>query len=70
MPGRHHAITRQCNWNPEYYLKEAENNGPYTLEFFQKVMDGKLVIDQSYTAYLGLLRLMDAYRFGRHGSSL
>jgi hypothetical protein len=42
-------------------LKKAEDNGPYTLEFFQKVMDSKLVIDHSYTACLGLLRLMDAY---------
>lgn len=61
MPERHQAITRQRGWSPEYYLKKAEDNGPYTLEFFQKVIDSKLVIDQSYTACLGLLRLMDAY---------
>jgi hypothetical protein len=61
MPERHQAINRQRGWNPEYYLKKAEDNGPYTLEFFQKPMDSKLVIDQSYTACLGLLRLMDAY---------
>jgi hypothetical protein len=61
MPERHQAITRQRGWSPEYYLKKAEENGPFTLEFFQKVMDSKLVIDQSYTACLGLLRLMDAY---------
>lgn len=61
MPEKHQAITRQRGWSPEYYLKKAEDNGPYTFEFFQKVMESKLVIDQSYTACLGLLRLMDAY---------
>lgn len=61
MPERHQAITRQRGWSPEYYLKKAADNGPHTFEFFKKVMDSKLVIDQSYTACLGLLRLMDAY---------
>lgn len=61
MPERHQAITRQRGWSPEYYLKKAEDNGQHTLEFFKKVMDSKLVIDQSYTACLGLLRLMGAY---------
>lgn len=61
MPERHRAIDRQRGWSPGYYLKKAEDNGPHTLEFFRKVMDSKLVIDQSYTACLGLLRLMGAY---------
>lgn len=61
MPERHQAITRQRGWSSEYYLKKAEDNGPNTLEFFKKVMDSKLVIDQSYTSCLGLLRLMGAY---------
>ena len=61
MPERHQAITRQRGWSPEYYLKKAGDNGPHTLEFFKKVMDSKLVIDQSYTACLGLLRLLGAY---------
>ena len=61
MPERHQAMTRQRGWSPEYYLKKAADNGPHTLEFFQKVMDSKLVIDQSYTSCLGLLRLMGGY---------
>jgi transposase len=61
MPERHQAITRQRGWSPEYYLKKAEDNGPYTLEFFKKVMDSKLVIDQSYPSCIGLLRLMGGY---------
>jgi transposase len=61
MPERHQAVTRQRGWSPEYYLKKAGDNGPHTLEFFKKVMDSKLVVDQSYTSCLGLLRLMGAY---------
>jgi transposase len=61
MPERHQAIALQRGWKPEYYLKKAAENGPSTLELFQKVMDSKLIIDQSYTACLGLLRLMEAY---------
>jgi len=65
MPQRHQAMNRQRGWSPEYYLKKAEENGPYTLEFFKKVMDSKLVLDQSYTACLGLLRLMDTFGSAR-----
>lgn len=65
MPERHQAITRQRGWSPEYYLKKAEDNGPHTYEFFKKVMDSKLVIDQSYTSCLGLLRLIDDYGAAR-----
>jgi transposase len=61
MPERHQAISRQHGWSTEYYLSKAEENGPSTLDFFKKVMDSKLVIEQSYTACLGLLRLMDVY---------
>ncbi|WP_316753706.1 IS21 family transposase [Pedobacter gandavensis] len=61
MPERHQAIDKQRGWSPDYYLKKAEDNGPYTFEFFKKVMDSRLVIDQSYTSCLGLLRLMSAY---------
>lgn len=61
MPERHQAMTRQRGWSPEYYLKKAADNGPHTLGFFKKVMDSKLVIDQSYTSCLGLLRLLGAY---------
>jgi transposase len=61
MPERHQIIKNQRGWSPEYYLKKAEENGPNTLEFFKKVMNSKLIIDQSYTACLRLLRLMSSY---------
>jgi hypothetical protein len=61
MPEKHQAISNQRGWSPEYYLKKAEENGPHTSQFFKKVMDSKLIIDQSYTACLGLLRLINTY---------
>jgi transposase len=60
-PERHQIIKNQRGWSPEYYLKKAAENGPNTFEFFKKVMNSKLIIDQSYTACLGLLRLMSSY---------
>lgn len=65
MPEKHQAITRQRGWNPEYYLKRARQAGPHTVDFFKKVMDSKMMIDQSYNACRGLIRLMETYGPGR-----
>lgn len=35
--------------------------GPYTVAFFKKVMDSKMMIDQAYNACRGLLSLMNTY---------
>lgn len=61
MPEKHQAIIRQRGWNPEYYLKRAMQAGPHTVDFFNKVMDSKMMIDQSYNACRGLIRLMETY---------
>lgn len=61
MPEKHQAIVRQRGWNPEYYLKRATQAGPHTVDFFKKVMDSKMMIDQSYNACRGLIRLMETY---------
>ena len=61
MPEKHQAIARQRGWNPEYYLKRATQNGPHTFDFFKKVMDGKMMIEQSYNSCRGLIRLMETY---------
>jgi hypothetical protein len=38
-----------------------EKYGPATREYFQRVMDSKLIIDQSYQACQGLMRLATGY---------
>lgn len=61
MPPAHQAYRRQMGWSPDYYLKKAEENGPFTLEFFKKVMESKAVIHQAYQSCLGLIRLGKDY---------
>lgn len=61
MPEKHQAIVRQRGWNPEYYLKRAKQVGTNTEEFLSKVMASKMMIDQSYNACRGLVRLMEQY---------
>ncbi|WP_211302321.1 IS21 family transposase [Dyadobacter jiangsuensis] len=61
MPQAHRVVSKQQGWDPEYYLRKASENGPCTYELFKKVMDSKLIIDQSYTSCLGLLRLIKSY---------
>jgi len=61
MPASHQVISGQLGWNPEHYLQKAAENGPHTLEFFKKVMESKLIIEQAYSSCLGLLRLVKAY---------
>ena len=65
MPEKHQAIARQRGWNPEYYLKRATQAGPNTVDFFKKVMESKMMIDQSYNACRGLVRLMEEYGSAR-----
>jgi transposase len=50
MPASHQALAAQRGWSPEYYLQQATENGPHTLAFFKKVMESKLILDQSYSS--------------------
>lgn len=61
MPESHQAMLSQQGWDPDYYLRKAAENGPATHELFKKVMESKLIIDQSYSSCMGLLRLIKAY---------
>jgi transposase len=61
MPENHRAILTHKGWDVDYYLQQATDNGPATLEFFKKVMENKLIVDQSYASCTGLLRLMKQY---------
>lgn len=61
MPENHRAILAHRGWNVEHYLQQATENGPATLELFKKVMNSKLIVDQSYAACTGLLRLIKQF---------
>ncbi|MGJ1194550.1 MULTISPECIES: hypothetical protein [Sphingobacterium] len=60
-PPHHRHFRERLTWNPDDYLSRAEKYGVATREYFQKVMDSKLIIDQSYQACQGLLRLASLY---------
>lgn len=60
-PPHHRHFRERLAWNPDDYLSRAEKYGVATREYFQKVMDSKLIIDQSYQACQGLLRLASLY---------
>ena len=61
MPASHQAHLVIRGFSPAYYLQKAMEAGPCTHAFFQKLMDSKKVIEQSYTSCLGLLRLISGY---------
>lgn len=61
MPENHRHMSERLAWDPDYYLAKAEKYGPATREYFQKVMDSKLIIDQSYRSCQGLMRLAAIY---------
>jgi len=61
LPENHQHMRDRLAWNPDVYLSKADKYGTCTREYFQKVMDSKLIIDQAYTACQGLLRLAAAY---------
>lgn len=69
MPEKHQVIARQRGWDPEYYLKRAAQAGACTAEFFKKVMESKMMIDQAYNACRGLIRLMETYGSARMESA-
>lgn len=61
MPENHKRIAEQKGWNPEYYLRKASENGVFTREFFDKLMQSKITIHQAYGPCLGILRLITEY---------
>lgn len=60
-PPNHLHHVESSLWDPDHYLAQAEKYGPCTREYFQKVMDGKPVVDQAYQSCLGLIRLARSY---------
>jgi len=61
QPEHHRRMRERKLWNPDDYLSRAEKYGLATKEYFKKVMDNKLIIDQSYQACQGLMRLASLY---------
>lgn len=61
MPEHHRKMAIQRGWTPDYYLKQASDNGPHTKEFFEKLMKSKISVHQAYGPFLGIMRLIKQY---------
>lgn len=61
LPENHRQMKERQGWNPDYYLSKAEKYGKATRDYFEKVMNNKLIVDQSYQACQGLMRLANLY---------
>lgn len=57
IPPQHKRMWEQNLWDPDKYLQMAEQYGPDTRTFFKKVMESKPILDQSFQACQGLLRI-------------
>jgi transposase len=61
MPAAHLHYRQTLGFTREYFEAIALKAGPYAQELFQKVMDAKDFVEQSYRACVGLKRLMEQY---------
>lgn len=61
MPENHRIVNEMRGWNPEHYLKMAQENGTHTHQFFLRILESKITIHQAYGPFLGIIRLISAY---------
>ena len=61
MPEKHIRYQEQKGWDAAYFKKKAAEIGPHTLWAVQTILDTKHIVEQTYNACLGILRLADKY---------
>lgn len=61
MPEKHLRYLEQKGWDKDYFLKQAQKSGPDTVWAIEQILSSKCIIEQSYNACLGLLRLENKY---------
>jgi transposase len=61
MPEKHLKYIEQKGWDEDYFRKQAEKIGPHTLWAITSILESKVLIEQTYNACLGVLRLQKAY---------
>jgi len=61
MPEKHLRYQQTLGWDADYFLKMAAKIGPCSKDFFQKVLDSKDFVEQTYRACLGLKSLSEKY---------
>lgn len=61
MPEGHRNYFEQQGWDAEYFLAQANNIGPCTRTYVEKLLASRHFPEQSFNACLGLLRLGKSY---------
>lgn len=61
MPEKHKKYLDQKGWDKEYFIKQAQKIGSDTVWAIEQILASKCIIEQSYNACLGLLRLEKKY---------
>jgi transposase len=53
MPEKHLRYQETRGWDADYFLQMASKTGPFSKEYFKKVLDSKDFVEQTYRACLG-----------------
>jgi hypothetical protein len=61
MPEKHKKYTESRGWDANYFRIQADRLGPSTRWAIDQILASKQLIEQTYNACLGLLRLKDKY---------
>jgi len=61
MPDNHKYYLKTKAWTREYFEGIARKAGTFSEKLFQKVMNSKKFVEQTYRSCLGLKRLMEQY---------
>ena len=65
MPEKHLAYYEQKGWDATYFESQAKRIGPMTLWAIKSMLTSKSLIEQTYNACLGLLKLKNSYGHDR-----
>lgn len=61
MPEKHIRYLEEKGWDATYFKTKAAKIGPHTLWAVQTVLESKHIVEQTYRACVGILRLADKY---------
>lgn len=61
MPANHQYMEQSKGWDSEYFIKQANQIGPYTSDIVEHILKSRTFIEQSYRSCIGVLRLANAY---------
>jgi transposase len=61
MPEKHIKYTEQKGWDGAYFKTKAAQIGPHTLWVVQSILESKHIVEQTYNACLGVMRLAEKY---------